>query len=171
MVLRSASGATPAGCWAPCLRRIAFRSFRFAPLRYNGAMLPPDPGNFFLIYHRIFCCRNRPGRQFRGELSGAESATIALPINRHAAATDLDIRSRSASCSHWTTLRSPAQFREFQLCLKRRAHPFPTCSHLAVHFIAVCEREAGRHRIAPVRKGHPAYRYMDDRDKDGIVCE
>ena len=31
--------------------------------------------------------------------------------------------------------------------------------------------EARRHRIAPVRRGHPAYRYMDDRDKDGIVCE
>ena len=31
--------------------------------------------------------------------------------------------------------------------------------------------EARRHRIAPVRRGHPAYRYMDDRDRDGIVCE
>ena len=31
--------------------------------------------------------------------------------------------------------------------------------------------EARMHRIAPVRRGHPAYRYMDDRDKDGIVCE
>ena len=31
--------------------------------------------------------------------------------------------------------------------------------------------EARRHRIAPVRRGHPAYRYMDDRDNDGIVCE
>ena len=31
--------------------------------------------------------------------------------------------------------------------------------------------EAREHGIAPVRRGHPAYRYMDDRDGDGIVCE
>ena len=31
--------------------------------------------------------------------------------------------------------------------------------------------EARRHGIAPVRRGHPAYRYMDDRDRDGTVCE
>ncbi len=31
--------------------------------------------------------------------------------------------------------------------------------------------EARRHGIAPVRRGHPAYRYMTDRDNDGIVCE
>ena len=31
--------------------------------------------------------------------------------------------------------------------------------------------EARRHGIAPVRRGHPAYRYMNDRDNDGIVCE
>ena len=31
--------------------------------------------------------------------------------------------------------------------------------------------EARSHHIAPVRRGHPAYRYMDDRDNDGIVCE
>lgn len=31
--------------------------------------------------------------------------------------------------------------------------------------------EATRHGIAPVRRGHPAYQYMDDRDDDGIVCE
>ena len=31
--------------------------------------------------------------------------------------------------------------------------------------------EARRHGIAPVRRGHPAYVYMDDRDNDGIVCE
>ena len=31
--------------------------------------------------------------------------------------------------------------------------------------------EARRHGIAPVRRGHPAYQYMDDRDDDGIVCE
>ena len=31
--------------------------------------------------------------------------------------------------------------------------------------------EARRHGIAPVRRGHPAYEYMDDRDGDGIVCE
>ena len=33
-----------------------------------------------------------------------------------------------------------------------------------------CE-EARKHGIAPVRRGHPAYVYMDDRDKDGVVCE
>ena len=32
-------------------------------------------------------------------------------------------------------------------------------------------KEARRHGIAPVRRGHPAYRYMRDRDGDGIVCE
>ena len=31
--------------------------------------------------------------------------------------------------------------------------------------------EARRHGIAPVRRGHPAYRYMRDGDGDGIVCE
>ena len=31
--------------------------------------------------------------------------------------------------------------------------------------------EAGRHGIAPVRRNHPAYRYMNDRDNDGVVCE
>lgn len=27
------------------------------------------------------------------------------------------------------------------------------------------------HGIAPVRRDHPAYQYMDDRYNDGIVCE
>ena len=31
--------------------------------------------------------------------------------------------------------------------------------------------EARAHGIDPVRQGHPAYTYMDDRDDDGIVCE
>ncbi|MCY4020983.1 MAG: excalibur calcium-binding domain-containing protein [Chloroflexi bacterium] len=31
--------------------------------------------------------------------------------------------------------------------------------------------EARRHGIAPVPRGHPAYQYMNDCDKDGIVCE
>lgn len=31
--------------------------------------------------------------------------------------------------------------------------------------------EARRHRIAQVRRGHAAYRYMHDADGDGIVCE
>ena len=31
--------------------------------------------------------------------------------------------------------------------------------------------EARNHGIAPVRRGHPAYQYMNDRDGDGIVCE
>ena len=31
--------------------------------------------------------------------------------------------------------------------------------------------EARRHGIAPVRRGHPAYRYMTDGDGDGVVCE
>ena len=31
--------------------------------------------------------------------------------------------------------------------------------------------EARRHGIAPVHIGHPAYKYMDDRDDDGVVCE
>ena len=31
--------------------------------------------------------------------------------------------------------------------------------------------EARRHGIAPVRRGHPAYRYMRDADGDGVVCE
>ena len=31
--------------------------------------------------------------------------------------------------------------------------------------------EARAHRIAPVRKGHPAYPYMRDGDGDGVVCE
>ena len=32
-------------------------------------------------------------------------------------------------------------------------------------------REARRHGIAPVPRGHPAYRYMWDGDGDGVVCE
>ena len=31
--------------------------------------------------------------------------------------------------------------------------------------------EAREHGIAPVPRDHPAYQYMNDRDKDGIVCE
>ena len=31
--------------------------------------------------------------------------------------------------------------------------------------------EARAHGIDPVRRDHPAYQYMDDRDDDGIVCE
>jgi hypothetical protein len=31
--------------------------------------------------------------------------------------------------------------------------------------------EARAHGIAPVRRGHPAYQYMNDADGDGIVCE
>ena len=31
--------------------------------------------------------------------------------------------------------------------------------------------EARRHGIAPVPRGHPAYRYMHDADGDGVVCE
>ena len=32
-------------------------------------------------------------------------------------------------------------------------------------------REARRHRIAPVRLGHPAYPFMRDGDGNGVVCE
>ena len=32
-------------------------------------------------------------------------------------------------------------------------------------------QEARHHGIAPVHRDHPAYRYMNDRDGDGIVCE
>ena len=31
--------------------------------------------------------------------------------------------------------------------------------------------EARNHGIAPVRRGHPAYPYMNDRNGDGVVCE
>ena len=31
--------------------------------------------------------------------------------------------------------------------------------------------EARRHGIAPVRRPHPAYKYMRDGDGDGVVCE
>ena len=31
--------------------------------------------------------------------------------------------------------------------------------------------EARNHGIAPVRRGHPAYPYMNDADGDGVVCE
>ena len=31
--------------------------------------------------------------------------------------------------------------------------------------------EARAHSIAPVRRGHPAYQYMNDADGDGVVCE
>ena len=32
-------------------------------------------------------------------------------------------------------------------------------------------KEARRHGIAPVPRSHPAYRYMHDGDRDGVVCE
>ena len=32
-------------------------------------------------------------------------------------------------------------------------------------------KEARRHGIAPVPRGHPAYPHMNDRDGDGVVCE
>ena len=31
--------------------------------------------------------------------------------------------------------------------------------------------EARAHDIAPVRRGHPAYEFMRDADRDGVVCE
>ena len=31
--------------------------------------------------------------------------------------------------------------------------------------------EARGHGIAPVRRSHPAYEFMNDRDGDGVVCE
>ncbi len=31
--------------------------------------------------------------------------------------------------------------------------------------------EARNHGITPVRRGHPAYEYMNDADNDGVVCE
>ena len=31
--------------------------------------------------------------------------------------------------------------------------------------------EARNHGLAPVRRCHPAYWYMDNRDNDGVVCE
>ena len=31
--------------------------------------------------------------------------------------------------------------------------------------------EARNHGIAPVRRGHPAYPFMNDPDKDGIICQ
>ena len=32
-------------------------------------------------------------------------------------------------------------------------------------------KEARRHGIAPVPRGHPAYPFMRDGDNDGVVCE
>ena len=32
-------------------------------------------------------------------------------------------------------------------------------------------KEARAHGIAPVTQDHPAYQYMYDPDKDGVVCE
>ena len=32
-------------------------------------------------------------------------------------------------------------------------------------------KEAREHGITPAGRDHPAYRYMDDRDGDGVVCE
>ena len=32
-------------------------------------------------------------------------------------------------------------------------------------------KEARQHGIAPVGRGHPAYRFMRDGDGDGVVCE
>ena len=31
--------------------------------------------------------------------------------------------------------------------------------------------EAEKHGITPVQDGHAAYRYMDDRNNDGVVCK
>ena len=36
---------------------------------------------------------------------------------------------------------------------------------------AITCAETHAHGIAPVRRGHPAYEYMNDRDGDGVVCE
>ena len=32
-------------------------------------------------------------------------------------------------------------------------------------------KETRRHGIAPVPRSHPAYRYMQDGEGDGVVCE
>lgn len=31
--------------------------------------------------------------------------------------------------------------------------------------------EARKHKIAPVKRGYPAYAFMNDRDRDGTICE
>ena len=35
----------------------------------------------------------------------------------------------------------------------------------------ISRAEARMHGISPMRRGHPAYPYMTDGDKDGMVCE
>ncbi|KHT57753.1 hypothetical protein RJ44_15145 [Alteromonas macleodii] len=35
----------------------------------------------------------------------------------------------------------------------------------------ISRAEARSHRIASVKRSHPAYEFMYDRDGDGIVCE
>ena len=35
----------------------------------------------------------------------------------------------------------------------------------------ITSKEARRHGIAPVRRGHPAYSFMRDQDGDGTICE
>ena len=54
------------------------------------------------------------------------------------------------------------------------ADQVPVCQ--AAEVLGVSERriscaEARNHGIAPVRRGHPAYQYMNDADNDGVVCE
>ncbi len=58
-----------------------------------------------------------------------------------------------------------------------RTTPLPTRSADPLQFYddnrngRISCAEARRHGIAPVRTPHPAYAFMQDRDKDGTVCE
>ena len=93
----------------------------------------------------------------------------ALTIDRHEADALEKVLSACKStemvvhdCSMPTTLR-------------RKSAPASTVDALALwddngNGRITCA-EARRHGIAPVRQGHPAYRFMRDADGDGVVCE
>ena len=99
-------------------------------------------------------------------VSGTKPA--AAPVTR--AVTSTVSRSTSQSTSQSTTVQQQSASPANQ----------PTSQPVTQSALALYDdngngritcAEARNHGIAPVRRGHPAYPYMDDRDHDGVVCE
>ena len=110
-MLRSGTGATPAGKGAPCLSRIALRSGTSRTLRYTGAMLSPDSALLFLTFNFPPGFPLPRGRAQAG--STPEPTPNGLPFPPLSAATadpspfpilTLQSLHYSRSCSYWTTL-------------------------------------------------------------------
>ena len=106
-----------------------------------------------------------PGASSRSNVPTASPSTAARP--RHSNGFSTDATGRRWSSSLARHLR--------QICERPEPRLLPGDDALARYDDnrngRITCKEARRHRIAPVPRSHPAYRYMRDGDGDGVVCE